>query len=105
MFQLTDKYFKLIDYYSEMAKNGYNNKYGKFISEGYGTAEPIKFKDEIRTLVNHFQCKTALDYGSGESNLNIKEISNGMTFKDYVGLGKIYQFEPAKKLIQKGSLI
>ncbi len=102
MFQLTEKYFKLIDYYKEMATNGYQRNDGIFINKTYGTAEPIKFKEQIKSLAGHFKCKTALDYGSGGSDLNIEEVSEGISFKDYVGLKKIYQFEPARKINKNG---
>ena len=102
MFQRSEKYFKLIDYYQDMVTNGYHRDDGIFIKKTYGTAEPIKFKEHIKTIINHFNCKTALDYGSGGSDLNIEEIEEGLTFRDYVGLEKIYQFEPARNIKSKG---
>ena len=86
MFQLTDKYYKLINYYKDMATNGYQRDDGIFINKTYQTAEPIKFKEQIKTLAGYFKCKTALDYGSGGSDLNTEEVSEGISFKDYVGL-------------------
>ena len=38
MFQLTEKYFKLIDYYKGMVANGYQRDDGIFINKTYGTA-------------------------------------------------------------------
>ena len=102
MFQRSEKYFKLIDYYQDMVTNGYHRDDGIFINKTYGTAEPIKFKEHIKKIINHFNCKTALDYGSGGSDLNIEEIEEGLTFCDYVGLEKIYQFEPARNIKSKG---
>ena len=102
MFQLTDKYYELINHYRDMACNGYHRDDGLFVNKTYGTAEPLKFKEEIKTIANHFKSKTALDYGSGGSDLNTEEISEGISFKDYVGLKKIYQFEPARDLKKKG---
>ena len=102
MFQRSEKYFKLIDYYQDMVTNGYHRDDGIFINKTYGTAEPIKFKEHIKKIVSHFNCKTALDYGSGGSDLNIEEIEEGLTFRDYVGLEKIYQFEPARNIKSKG---
>ena len=102
MFQRSEKYFKLIDYYQDMVTNGYHRDDGIFINKTYGTAEPIKFKEYIKKIINHFNCKTALDYGSGGSDLNIEEIEEGLTFRDYVGLEKIYQFEPARNIESKG---
>lgn len=102
MFQLTDKYYKLINYYKDMATNGYQRDDGIFINKTYQTAEPIKFKEQIKTLAGYFKCKTALDYGSGGSDLNIEEVSEGISFKDYVGLKTIYQFEPARNIKNNG---
>ena len=34
--------------------------------------------------------------------MNTEEISEGVSFRDYVGLKKIYQFEPARDLKKKG---
>ena len=85
-----------------MACNGYYRDDGLFVNKTYGTAEPLKFKEEIKTIAKHFKSKTALDYGSGGSDLNTEEISEGISFKDYVGLKKIYQFEPARDLKKKG---
>ena len=102
MFQLTDKYYKLINYYKDMATNGYQRDDGIFINKTYQTAEPIKFKEQIKTLAGYFKCKTALDYGSGGSDLNTGEVSEGISFKDYVGLKKIFQFEPARNIKNNG---
>ena len=102
MFQLSDKYYELIDLYRDMAANGYHRDDGIFIEKTYGTAEPIKFKDQIKTISNHFKCKTALDYGSGGSDLNIEEVSNNVSFREYVGLEKIFQFEPSRDINKKG---
>ena len=85
-----------------MACNGYYRDDGLFVNKTYGTAEPLKFKEEIKTIAKHFKSKTALDYGSGGSDLNTEEISEGVSFRDYVGLKKIYQFEPARDLKKKG---
>ena len=105
MFQLTEKYFKLIDYYKDMATNGYQRNDGIFINKTYGTAEPIKFKEQIKSLAGHFKCKTALDYGSGGSDLNIEEVSEGISFKDYVGLKKFINLNQQEILRKMGSLI
>jgi len=60
MFQLTDKYFKLIDYYKDMATNGYQRNDGIFINKTYGTAEPIKFKEQIKSLAGHLNVRLLL---------------------------------------------
>ncbi len=102
MFQRSEKYYKLIGYYQDMVANGYYRDDGIFINKTYGTAEPIKFKEYIKKITSHFKCKTALDYGSGGSDLNIEVVEKGCSFKDYVGLEKIYQFEPARNIKTKG---
>ena len=61
MFQRSEKYFKLIDYYQDMVTNGYHRDDGIFIKKTYGTAEPIKFKEHIKKIINHFQCLKILN--------------------------------------------
>ena len=53
MFQRSEKYFKLIDYYQDMVTNGYHRDDGIFINKTYGTAEPIKFKEHIKKIISY----------------------------------------------------
>ena len=101
MFQLSNQYNELINHYQDMAKNGYYRVDGSFVEKVYSDAEPHKFAEPIRTIVSHFDATTALDYGSGGSDLNKTKLDSGEKFIDYIGLKKIYSFEPARNKKEK----
>ena len=96
MFQLSNQYDELINYYKQMAENGYNRVDGTFVKNVYSDAEPHKFADQLKKIVEFFDAKNGLDYGSGGSNLNETKLANGVKFIDYIGLQKIQSFEPAR---------
>jgi hypothetical protein len=80
-----------------MAINGYKRNDGKFVKNAFDSAEPIKFRNQIKKISSYFNCKTCLDYGSGASDLNTALTPEGIEFKNFVGLENISQFEPARK--------
>ena len=96
MFQLSNQYNELLTQYKIMAKEGYNRIDGSFVKNVYSDAEPHKFSDQLEKIIGYFNAKTALDYGSGGSDLNKTKLSNGEKFIDYIGLNKIHSFEPAR---------
>ena len=96
MFQLSNQYDELINYYKQMAENGYEREDGTFVKNVYSDAEPHKFSDQLKKIVEYFDAKNGLDYGSGGSNLNETKLANGVKFIDYIGLQKIQSFEPAR---------
>jgi len=96
MFQLSNQYNELLSFYKQMAENGYNRNDGTFVEKVYSDAEPHKFAEQIKKIVEHFNAKNCLDYGSGGSDLNKTKLVNGEKFIDYVGLKKIKSFEPAR---------
>ena len=96
MFQLSNQYNELLTQYKIMAKEGYNRTDGSFVKNVYSDAEPHKFSDQLEKIIAYFNAKTALDYGSGGSDLNKTKLSNGEKFIDYIGLNKIHSFEPAR---------
>ena len=101
MFQLSNQYNELLAQYKMMAKDGYNRTDGSFVKNVYSDAEPLKFSDQLEKIIGYFNAKTALDYGSGGSDLNKTKLSNGVKFIDYIGLNKIHSFEPARSKISK----
>ena len=101
MFQLSHQYNELINYYKQMAENGYNRDDGTFVKNVYSDAEPHKFADQLKKIVEFFDAKNGLDYGSGGSNLNKTKLANGVKFIDYIGLQKIQSFEPARNKKKK----
>jgi hypothetical protein len=101
MFQLSNQYDELINYYKQMAENGYNRVDGTFVKNVYSDAEPHKFADQLKKIVEFFDAKNGLDYGSGGSNLNETKLANGVKFIDYIGLQKIQSFEPARNKKKK----
>ena len=96
MFQLSNQYNELLTQYKIMAKEGYSRTDGSFVKNVYSDAEPLKFSDQLEKIIGYFNAKTALDYGSGGSDLNKTKLSNGVKFIDYIGLNKIHSFEPAR---------
>ena len=101
MFQLSNQYDELINYYKQMAENGYEREDGTFVKNVYSDAEPHKFADQLKKIVEFFDAKNGLDYGSGGSNLNETKLANGVKFIDYIGLQKIQSFEPARNKKKK----
>ena len=101
MFQLSNQYNQLINYYKQMAENGYERQDGAFVKNVYSDAEPHKFADQLKKIVEFFDAKNGLDYGSGGSNLNETKLANGVKFIDYIGLQKIQSFEPARNKKKK----
>ena len=101
MFQLSNQYNELINYYKQMAENGYGREDGTFVKNVYSDAEPHKFSDQLKKIVEYFDAKNGLDYGSGGSNLNETKLANGVKFIDYIGLQKIQSFEPARNKKKK----
>jgi hypothetical protein len=101
MFQLSNQYNELLSFYKQMAENGYNRNDGTFVEKVYSDAEPHKFAEQIKKIVEHFNAKNCLDYGSGGSDLNKTKLVNGEKFIDYVGLNKIKSFEPARNKKKK----
>ena len=84
-----------------MAENGYQRNDGTFVEKVYSDAEPHKFAEQIKKIVEYFNAKNGLDYGSGGSDLNKTKLVNGEKFIDYVGLKKIKSFEPARNKKKK----
>jgi len=101
MFQLSNQYNELLSFYKQMAENGYHRNDGTFVEKVYSDAEPHKFAEQIKKIVEHFNAKNCLDYGSGGSDLNKTKLVNGEKFIDYVGLKKIKSFEPARNKKKK----
>ena len=85
----------------DRAENGYNRVDGTFVKNVYSDAEPHKFADQLKKIVEFFDAKNGLDYGSGGSNLNETKLANGVKFIDYIGLQKIQSFEPARNKKKK----
>ena len=105
MFQLSNQYNELINYYHDMAKNGYYRVDGSFVEKVYSDAEPHKFAEPIKKIVSHFKAKTGLDYGSGGSDLNKTKLDSGEKYIDYIGLKKIHSFEPARNKKEKRNVM
>ena len=101
MFQQSHQYNELINYYKQMAKNGYSRVDGTYVKKVYSDAEPHKFAEQIKKIVEYFDAKNGLDYGSGGSDLNETKLTNGVKFIDYIGLQKIQSFEPARNKKKK----
>ena len=100
MFQLSNQYNELINYYHDMAKNGYYRVDGSFVEKVYSDAEPHKFAEPIKKIVSPLKAETGLDYGS-VSDLNKQKLDSGEKFIDYIGLKKIHSFEPARNKKEK----
>ena len=107
MFTLSNQYNELVNLYKNMAENGYKRSDGVVVEKAYSDAEPHKFAEQLKVIVKYLNAKTALDYGSGGSDLNKTKLDNGSSFLEYIGLNKCYSFEPAreKKLKKKSDLV
>ena len=92
MFQLSNQYNELISFYKQMAENGYQRNDGTFVEKVYSDAEPHKFAEQIKKIVEYFNAKNGLDYGSGGSDLNKTKLVNGEKFIDYIGLKSDFRY-------------
>ena len=97
MFTLSNQYNELVDLYKIMADDGYKRSDGAIVKKAYSDAEPHKFAEQLKVIIKYLNAKTALDYGSGGSDLNNTKLNNGKNFKEYIGLSKVYPFEPARE--------
>ena len=84
-----------------MAESGYYRNDGTFVKKVYSDAEPHKFAEQIKKIVEYFNAETGLDYGSGGSDLNETKLSSGIKFINYIGLKRICAFEPARNKKKK----
>ena len=85
MFTLSNQYNELVNLYKNMAENGYKRSDGVVVEKAYSDAEPHKFAEQLKVIVKYLNAKTALDYGSGGSDLNSTKLDNGSKFLEYVG--------------------
>jgi len=96
IFIKSKKFQQLIQMYKKMASLGYNRSSGEYIpsEKVYSDLEPEKHKEFLKDIFKKFEIKTILDYGSGKGDWN-SIIDGKQTFKNFLGLKEVFQYEPA----------
>jgi hypothetical protein len=94
--KLSTKGKELINHYQIMANKGYHRIDGTFINDAYKTFELKKFKEQILPLFKLLNIDTLLDYGGGGSDWDQKNFYNDKSAKEYFGLSKVINYDPAR---------
>ena len=69
MFQLSNQYNELLSFYKQMAENGYHRNDVTFVEKVYSDAEPHKFAEQIKKIVEHFNAKNIEKFRSDFKNV------------------------------------
>ncbi|TRD14404.1 class I SAM-dependent methyltransferase [Palleronia caenipelagi] len=106
MFSKSEKYNALIGLYTEMAHEGFERRKGDRVSPdaGYGVQEAAKFRRQLKSLFAHCGIRSVLDYGGGRTSWFDKEVPEGGSLADFVGISEYCIFEPAHALDQRSSV-
>ena len=98
MFVKTAKYDELISLYTRMAREGYDTRRGQRIETAYSDQEALRFRHELKAL---FAGHAVLDYGGGGGDWREKQVREGGTLADFVGIDSYQIFEPARAIDQR----
>jgi hypothetical protein len=103
MFNPSPKYDELVALYAQMARDGYDRQRGGRIGPGeaYGDQEAAKFRNELKTLFDQHGVRSVLDYGGGGTDWRSKQVPEGGSLADYVGISDYMVFEPARTIDER----
>ena len=98
--ELSHKGQKLINFYQEMAENGYDTRSGSRVETAYNTFELRKFRLVCRPLFQQAKIKSVLDYGGGGSDWSAPgfDQETGQSAQQYFDLEAAEVYEPARDL-------
>lgn len=98
---ISKKQIALIEFYKNMAQNGYETKDSNHVAVAFSDMEIRAFKDHVKPLFNNFQVKTLLDYGCGGSNYENVGFFQDQSAKTFFELQNVYLYEPARNIDQR----
>ena len=103
MFTPSQKYHELVGHYTKMAAEGFDRRKGGRVEggKGYGVQEATKFRAQLKPLFAEQGIASVLDYGGGGTDWRKKDVPEGGTLADYVGLTEYRVFEPARAVDQR----
>ena len=101
--ELSAKGKQLIEFYTEMAANGYERKDGSRVQTAYNDFELRKFRNICKDKMSRDEIKTVLDYGGGGSDWDAPDFDpdNGQSAKEFFNGSVVNTFEPARNKIEK----
>ena len=90
---------RLLDFYTQMAAEGYSRASGDHITDAFSDFELRKFRNIAKTFFEQNKIQTVLDYGSGGSDWNIEgfDSESGESAKRYFNLEHVINYEPARQ--------
>lgn len=102
MFTKTSKYDELIGLYARMAKEGYETRRGPRVARAYSDQEAAKFRLELKPLFQQHAIRSVLDYGGGGTAWADKQVPEGGSLADFLGVSDYRVFEPARGVDESG---
>lgn len=102
MFSPSCKYDELIALYARMADEGYETRRGPRVDRAYADQEAAKFRLELKPLFDRFAIRSVLDYGGGGTDWRAKDIPEGGSLADFLGVTDYRVFEPARNVDARG---
>ena len=102
-FKKTHKFDELIDIYKKIAKDGCYTVKGDFVEpdQVFGMSGQYRYRDILKENFKKFDIQTILDYGSGQGSWDEKINATNLSLKEFLGLKKIEDFEPARNKTSK----
>lgn len=96
---------KLLEFYEQMASEGFDRTDGKRVLPdcAYNSFQLRKFRNIAKDIFSSHNIKSVLDYGGGGSDWDAPGFDpiSGFSAKDFFKLNKITKYEPARDLQKK----
>jgi len=88
----------LLDFYAQMASEGYERTSGEKINVAFSDFEIRKFRNVVKPFFSKNQVRSVLDFGSGGSDWHAHgfEPKSGQSASDFFELELVSNFEPAR---------
>lgn len=101
--RLSAKGQQLVEFYTEMAANGYYLKDGTKLGSVYNSFELRKFRNICREKMTDDEITTVLDYGGGGSDWDEPDFdpASGQSAKQFFDVSIVNTFEPARNEFEK----
>lgn len=93
---------QLLDFYTEMSREGYIRQSGEEITNAFSDFELRKFRAVAKTFFEQTEVTTVLDYGGGGSDWDLPgfDPESGLSAREYFKLAKTQTYEPARGLFK-----
>lgn len=100
--EMSRKQQELLEFYAEMARDGYRTADERYVEHAYNDMEVVAFRDIVKTLFDEHGIRSILDYGCGGSDYDRPGFHQQMTAREYFGLQEVRRFEPARQIDERG---